>query len=94
MSEKHNTYDEFKKVLIENGAEFSDSFIANLLRIIQHMRPNKGTSGAGGKSGPFETETDALSMKFPGLAIPNEPQKQYIDTEEVGTLVNSAYMYP
>ncbi|GLV38078.1 peanuts [Carabus blaptoides fortunei] len=82
LSEKHNTYDAFKKVLIENGAEFSDSFIANLLRIIQHMRPNKGGSGAEGNSCPFETDSDALSMKFPGLAIPNEPQKPLMDIEE------------
>lgn len=41
LSEKNNTLDTFKKSLIDNGAEFSDSFMSNLLRIIQHMKPQK-----------------------------------------------------
>lgn len=72
LSEKHDTVESFKKVLIENGAEFSDSFISNLLRIIQHMRPKKLAQGA--KNGPVQHQ-DKLATKFPGLAIPNEPQK-------------------
>jgi ATP-dependent RNA helicase DHX8/PRP22 len=38
LHEKNDTFETFKNVLIDNGAEFSDSFIANLLRIIQHMK--------------------------------------------------------
>lgn len=39
LADKHSTFEAFKKVLHENGGEsFSDSFIANLLRIIQHMK--------------------------------------------------------
>ena len=63
----------FKKVLLENGAEFSDSFISNLLRIIQLMKPPK--------SGIIDNDLSSLSKnvnvlatKFPGLAIPNEAQ--------------------
>lgn len=39
LAEKNDTYEKFKSVLIENGAEFTDSFIANLLRLIQRMNP-------------------------------------------------------
>lgn len=81
LSEKNNTFDSFKKVLIENEAEFSDSFIANLLRIIQHMRPVKTTSDTtDSHTGGQKSE---LAYKFPGLAIPNEQQKkfEYSDNE-------------
>uniref|UniRef100_A0A1B6EKN4 RNA helicase n=1 Tax=Cuerna arida TaxID=1464854 RepID=A0A1B6EKN4_9HEMI len=67
LADKNDTFEAFKKVLIDNGAEFSDSFIANLLRIIQHMRPK-----------PLQTavkeldKTDKLAVKFPGLALPND----------------------
>lgn len=70
MAEKHKTFDEFKAVLVENGAEFTvsvnsdtfffnfgvflvvflnhcslfqDTLIANLLRLIQTMRPSPST---------------------------------------------------
>ncbi|KAH6940076.1 hypothetical protein HPB50_024641 [Hyalomma asiaticum] len=44
LADKNNTFESFKKALQENEAEFSDSFIANLLRIIQHMRPKKAAT--------------------------------------------------
>lgn len=78
LSEKNNTTDSFKKALIENGAEFSDSFISNLLRIIQHMRPKKGQS----KQEIVNIEKDDLAHKFPGLALPNEPQIPLSDDEQ------------
>ncbi|XP_054285604.1 ATP-dependent RNA helicase DHX8-like [Macrosteles quadrilineatus] len=68
LAEKNDTFDSFKKVLFENGAEFSDSFISNLLRIIQHMRPKPAaTTGAN-----EDTKTDKLAKQFPGLALPND----------------------
>lgn len=50
---------------------FKDSFIANLLRIIQHMQP-KSSRQSGKKSNENLNKTDTLACKFPGLAIPNE----------------------
>ncbi|KAF7494155.1 ATP-dependent RNA helicase DHX8 [Sarcoptes scabiei] len=41
LADGHSTFDSFKTALVENEAQFTDSFIANLLRIIQHMRPKK-----------------------------------------------------
>nr|CAD7592945.1 unnamed protein product [Timema genevievae] len=74
LAEKNDTLESFKKVLVENGAEFSDSFMSNLLRIIQHMKPkNSKDSSSEPKSGK-----DALAEKFPGLAIPNDPRTQVV----------------
>ena len=41
LAEKNKSQEKFKKALLSNGAEFADSFIENLLRIIQHMQPGK-----------------------------------------------------
>ncbi|XP_066599381.1 ATP-dependent RNA helicase DHX8 [Prorops nasuta] len=69
LADKNNTFDTFKRVLIENGAEFSDSFIANLLRIINHMKPLKLVST---QNDPSISKKDNLAAKFPALAIPND----------------------
>jgi ATP-dependent RNA helicase DHX8/PRP22 len=49
---------------------FQDSFIANLLRIIQHMKPKHQNES----SPQSRNEKDRLAEKFPGLAIPNDPK--------------------
>ncbi|KDR11769.1 ATP-dependent RNA helicase DHX8 isoform X1 [Zootermopsis nevadensis] len=78
LAEKNDTLDTFKKVLTENGAEFSDSFIANLLRIIQHMKPKHQRES----SPQPHNEKDRLAEKFPGLAIPNDPKFQSHDAQK------------
>lgn len=90
LSEKHTTFESFKTVLIENGAEFPDSFITNLLRIIQLMKP----SSSGGHHQVFisnsDPSADRLANKFPGLAIPNSAQdelKQLDDKKDVKSKV-------
>lgn len=37
-AEKNSTPESFKRALNENGAEFADSFVDNLLRLIRHMK--------------------------------------------------------
>ncbi|XP_042372265.1 ATP-dependent RNA helicase DHX8-like, partial [Plectropomus leopardus] len=44
LAEKHPTFETFKAALGENGAEFTDTLIGNLLRLIQTMRPRPSTS--------------------------------------------------
>ncbi|XP_043487224.1 ATP-dependent RNA helicase DHX8 [Polistes fuscatus] len=80
LSEENNTFETFKKVLIENGAEFSDSFIANLLRIIQHMKPSTPSN----KSSLVNScKQDELAHKFPVLALPNDvPTQSAQETEK------------
>lgn len=79
LAEKHNDLKSFKTVLQENGAEFSESFVSNLLRIIQHMRPSRSSQGT---SSQPTTKSDSLADRFPGLAIPNEPQIPLSDGED------------
>ena len=69
LANKSKTLAKFKAALLENGAEFSDSFIENLLRIIQHMTPG----GAGGKEEEApRTKLGLLREQLPCLAIPDE----------------------
>lgn len=83
LAETHTTFDNFKKVLAENGAEFPDSFISNLLRIIQMMNPSKGGGDGDTASTSGGGNTDRLAMKFPGLAIANKSQKEMKATVDV-----------
>ncbi|XP_061711854.1 LOW QUALITY PROTEIN: ATP-dependent RNA helicase DHX8-like [Cydia pomonella] len=69
LADKNPNFDAFKKALTENGAEFSDSFMTNLLRIIQHMKPTNSKPETNEKE---RVNKNPLANKFPGLAIPNE----------------------
>ncbi|KAJ2952510.1 hypothetical protein O0L34_g6829 [Tuta absoluta] len=78
LADKNPTFEAFKKALVENGAEFADSFMTNLLRIIQHMKPaNTAADKDTGNRG-----NDPLAVKFPGLAIPNEKPPKFSSDEE------------
>jgi ATP-dependent RNA helicase DHX8/PRP22 len=57
---------------------FQDSFIANLLRIIQHMKPKHQKES----SPQSQNGKDKLAEKFPGLAIPNDPKYQAHNAEK------------
>ncbi|XP_076349561.1 ATP-dependent RNA helicase pea [Tachypleus tridentatus] len=76
LAEKNNTFEGFKKVLEENGAEFADSFTANLLRIIHHMQPKQlAVSEDDIKIENTEkTELEIKKEKYPVLALPNDPK--------------------
>ncbi|CAG2103964.1 unnamed protein product [Medioppia subpectinata] len=77
LSEKNNTFETFKAVLHQNGAQFNDSFVANLLRIIQHMRPKPIQSIDADKDSESNVmDRNDVQMKrvlYPGLAIPDNP---------------------
>lgn len=79
LAEKHTKLEDFKKVLIENGAEFPDSFITNLLRIIQLMKRPKNASISESELND-KLDADRLAMKFPGLAMPNKKQDEVIES--------------
>ena len=86
LAEKNDTFDTFKSVLIEtSGDSFPDSFIANLLRIIQRMNPsmrqqhqqaqsNNSSTVTGPLTGSnFKTiDTGVKKVLCPALALPNE----------------------
>ena len=75
LSDQNKTFESFKTVLTKNGAEFSDSFIANLLRIIQHMKSKSSSS----KKNLIGDKQNDLAQKFPGLAIPNKIESNEFD---------------
>ncbi|GAB6033588.1 ATP-dependent RNA helicase dhx8 [Chamberlinius hualienensis] len=75
LAEKNGTLDTFKASLIENGATFPDSFISNLLRIIQHMKPKRNADGEVIDIKNLEPKSEYEKKKemFPVLAMPNDP---------------------
>lgn len=70
LAEKNTDFNSFKKVLTENGAEFPDSFVSNLLRVIQLMKTSKSAAGKGFDA--VDDKKGQLVTKFPGLAMPNQ----------------------
>uniref|UniRef100_A0A3B4YQS2 ATP-dependent RNA helicase DHX8 n=1 Tax=Seriola lalandi dorsalis TaxID=1841481 RepID=A0A3B4YQS2_SERLL len=69
LAEKHPTIEEFKAVLLQNGAEFTDTLIGNLLRLIHTMRSSPSTS----KEANPKSEKDKLKVKYPALCKPDDP---------------------
>ena len=86
LAEKNKTFDKFKAVLMENGAEFSDSLIANLLRLIQHMKSTSSKTSdinmGQVKKAVNQTEVEKKRQLFPGLAIPDDPKTRILLEEE------------
>ncbi|CAH0718765.1 unnamed protein product, partial [Brenthis ino] len=79
LADKNPNFEGFKKALIENGAEFPDSFMTNLLRIIQHMKPISNESE---KNEEKSKQLNPLASKFPGLAIPNDKPSRFSSDDE------------
>uniref|UniRef100_A0A674C1I0 DEAH-box helicase 8 n=1 Tax=Salmo trutta TaxID=8032 RepID=A0A674C1I0_SALTR len=67
LAEKQPTFDGFKSLLLKNGAEFTDSLVGNLLRLIQTMRPPPKASTSKG------IDKDKLKELFPALCRPDDP---------------------
>ncbi|KAK3108191.1 hypothetical protein FSP39_002888 [Pinctada imbricata] len=86
LAEKNDTFDKFKKALDDNGAEFADSLVANLLRLIQKMKPKSKPTKKDKKSAAKENidrkEEDLNRKLFPGLAMPNDPNVRNMLKEE------------
>ncbi|XP_034309636.2 ATP-dependent RNA helicase DHX8 [Magallana gigas] len=79
LAEKNDTFEKFKKALDENGAEFADSLVANLLRLIQKMKPKPKAEVKLKKEEEIDNETlkshiEIKKKLFPGLAIADDPK--------------------
>lgn len=87
LAEKHKTFDEFKTVLNENGAEFSDSLVANLLRLIKHMKSASSKTTDVNifqvKKTIVNAETEKKRELFPGLAIADNPKARTMLQEDI-----------
>ena len=95
LAEENSTFDSFKSALIANQAQFTDSFIANLLRIIQHMRPKKKSKvfndnddqnddvDDDGNDGRKKDDKQMKRALYPCLALPDrEIDQKYGDEVE------------
>lgn len=67
----------FKEALGGMGADFPESFVENLDRLIRTLQPNKG-----GKA-PVKKPSTQDTGKFPGLAIPDDSERVKRLEEEV-----------
>lgn len=92
LAEKNDTFETFKNVLKENEADFSDSLIANLLRIIQHMKPKKKCdpkestdAGTSGKSSDMNRKEDREMLRalFPVLGLPDDPKMRTLLDQDI-----------
>ncbi|EDW77060.2 uncharacterized protein Dwil_GK22168 [Drosophila willistoni] len=73
LENKNRSYEAFRKALADNGAEFPDSLVQNLQRIINLMRPSrpKDDKIPAGSTGKDDKKSELMKM-FPGLALPND----------------------
>ncbi|XP_023137207.2 ATP-dependent RNA helicase DHX8 [Amphiprion ocellaris] len=84
LAEKQTSFDGFKALLVQNGAEFTDSLISNLLRLIQTMRPPSKASTSKASEPKPKSEKDKLKEMFPALCRPNDPTpKRLLDEDDV-----------
>ncbi|KAI2658410.1 ATP-dependent RNA helicase DHX8 [Labeo rohita] len=86
LAEKHPNIDAFKSVLVKNGADFTDSLVSNLLRLIQTMRPpaKASTSKASHSAVKPKNEKDKLKELFPALCRPDNPStRNMLDEDDV-----------
>ncbi|XP_030563587.1 ATP-dependent RNA helicase DHX8 [Drosophila novamexicana] len=84
LEHKHRSYDAFRKALLENGAEFPDSLVQNLQRIINLMRPSRAGGDAkamNGKDSKGDKQSQLIKM-FPGLALPNDKFSSKMSEED------------
>uniref|UniRef100_A0A3Q1FDI9 ATP-dependent RNA helicase DHX8 n=1 Tax=Acanthochromis polyacanthus TaxID=80966 RepID=A0A3Q1FDI9_9TELE len=70
LAEKQTSFDGFKALLVQNGAEFTDSLISNLLRLIQTMRPPSKASTSKGKLVRL-IQSDFIYYSAPQFALQN-----------------------
>lgn len=90
LANKNPTFDKFKKSLEAEGLadQFDDSFIANLLRLIQHMQPKKAARGRDDDAKPviISDAKEELRQKLPALAMPDDRSVNAMMAELEGLL--------
>uniref|UniRef100_A0A0B7B2H2 RNA helicase n=1 Tax=Arion vulgaris TaxID=1028688 RepID=A0A0B7B2H2_9EUPU len=86
LADKNSTFVGFKQALEDKDAQFSDSLIANLLRLIQKMKPKSHdkTFEEVEKEEDKKADVDLNRKLFPGLALPNDPgiRKKFSDDSD------------
>ncbi|XP_036187898.1 ATP-dependent RNA helicase DHX8-like [Myotis myotis] len=89
LAEKNTTFDTFKTFLVKNGAEFTDSLISNLLRLIQTMQPPPKSSTGKDPVVKPKTEKEKLKELFLVLCQPDNPSVwTMLDEDDVKVAVD------
>nr|AAH73477.1 MGC80994 protein [Xenopus laevis] len=84
LAEKSTSFEIFKSALEKNGAEFTDSLISNLLRLIQTMRPPAKPSTSKETLIKPNGEKEKLKELFPALCRADNPTvRTMLDPEDV-----------
>ncbi|XP_075033535.1 ATP-dependent RNA helicase DHX8 [Mixophyes fleayi] len=84
IAEKSTTFESFKVALEKNGAEFTDSLVSNLLRLIQTMRPPAKPSTSKDVLVKPKNEKEKLKELFPALCRPDNPTvRSMLDPEDL-----------
>jgi len=79
LHEQHRTLPDFKNALTDAGAEFPESFINTLDRLIQKMNPKYKIKGkikeenSEGEDNNLGYDPDEKAKLFPGLAMADDP---------------------
>lgn len=96
LHEQSKSITEFKQLLKDTGAEFPDSFVENLDRLILHMHPkhkkatyNKENGQGASQEAGVLSEKEKYKRMFPGLAIPDEKSSPAMDKDRVMQEVDS-----
>ena len=92
---KSKTLDDFKAKLKENGADFPDSFVENLDRLILALHPKykkkaKANAKSKKKDNDDTTLKDHRARMFPGLALPDQEWKSSPLSEKNETATKDA----
>lgn len=85
LAKQHNDQKRFQKTLLENGAEFPESFSYNLHRIINKMASEGKTSADSRNTSGTASQGHAVSKEaklFPGLAMSNTAPVPLQDMQE------------
>lgn len=91
LSDKNPGFDSFKRSLVDNGAEFSDSLIANLYRVITHMKKTSEPDSQAEQEDKIKDDykpknRDDIELKkalYPFLAMPNNPEARDMLKDEL-----------
>lgn len=91
LSDKNPGFDAFKRSLLDNGAEFSDSLIANLYRVITHMKKTSELDAQADEEEKIKDDykpknRDDIELKkalYPFLAMPNNPEARDMLKDEL-----------
>ncbi|OAX40882.1 P-loop containing nucleoside triphosphate hydrolase protein [Rhizopogon vinicolor AM-OR11-026] len=92
LHDQSQSFPDFKSNLSNTGAEFPDSFVENVDRLIlslhpKHKKSSAITNGAQTNGDAFDKEKDKQKRLFPGLAVPDKEVAKDVLMKEVDDMM-------